>query len=128
MAGNAAPLLSLIAILFRLLQVRPHDLDQVLGPFGLVWVLLVRGIDHVMTDVIFEKLDCQPVHSTTNRGDQHQYVGAAEFGFQRALDRLDLSLDATDTAGELRFVLDRMHGNNIRGYPILIKSRLAPRA
>jgi hypothetical protein len=78
----------------------------------------------VMADVIFEKLDGQTVHGTTNRGDQHQYVGTAEFGFQRALDRLDLSLDAADTAGELRFVLDRMHEDNIRGYPILIKSRL----
>jgi hypothetical protein len=84
----------------------------------------VRRIDHVMADVIFEKLGRQSVHSPTNRSDQHQHVGAAELGFQRALDRLDLSLDATDTAGELGFVLDRVHENNIRGYPILIKSRL----
>jgi len=69
----------------------------------------MRGIDHMMADVVLEKLSCQSVHGTSNRGDQHQHVSAAEFGFQRALDGLDLSLDATDTARELGFVLDRMH-------------------
>ena len=76
-----------------------------------------------MTDVILKKLRGQPVHGTSHRGDQHQYVGAAEFGFQRALDRFDLSLDAPDPADELGLVLDGVrHDYNIGGYPILIKA------
>jgi hypothetical protein len=81
-----------------------------------------RRIDNVMTDVILKKLRGQPVHGTSHRGDQHQYVGAGELSFQRALDGLDLPFEASDPAHKLRLVFDCMgHGLNIGGYPTLFK-------
>ena len=82
-----------------------------------------RRIDNVMTDVILKKLRGQPVHGTSHRGNQHQHISTAELCFQRALDGLDLSPDASDPADELRPVLDRIrHRYNIGGYPIVIKT------
>ena len=66
----------------------------------------MRRIDDVMANVIFEKLGRQSIHGTSHRCDEHQHVGATDLGFQRALDRLDLPLDAPDAADELGFVLD----------------------
>lgn len=86
---------------FYSLQVRSDNFDQVGGPLGFRGVLLMRGIDNVMPDVILEKLRGQSVHGAPHRSDQHQHVGAAEFGFQRALDRVKLSLDASNPADEL---------------------------
>src|SRR3569832_1740285 len=101
------------------LQIGPNYIDQVGRTLGLVGVLLAGGVDDVMADVVFQQLGGEAVDGAAHRGHQHQHVGAAELGFQRALDRLDLSLDAPDPADQLRFVLDGVrHDRNIGGYPI----------
>ena len=42
------------------------------------------------------------------RGDQNQHVGAADFGFERTLHRVDLTFDPADASDELAFIFDRV--------------------
>jgi hypothetical protein len=58
--------------------------------------------------VIFHDLGAQAVDSAAQRGNQHQYVGAAEFGIKRPLDGFDLSFDASDASDQFGFVFYRV--------------------
>jgi hypothetical protein len=87
------------------LEVGADNVDQGGDALRLVRVPLTRGIDDVVADMIFERRRREPVHGAPHRCHDHQHVGAAEFGFESAFDRLDLFLDASDAAEKLGLVM-----------------------
>jgi hypothetical protein len=84
----------------NLSQVRTHDFDQIVRRFSpLLGGYGRRG--HMTPDVVLDHLSHQAVHRTPNGGDDLQNVSAADFGFKRALDRLDLSPNTPNASQQL---------------------------
>lgn len=90
----------------RLFQVGSHHIDQLLRALCAFTVGLVRRIDNVQPDVIFQQLGCQAVHRATYGGHELENVGTVDLRIQRPLNRLDLPLDAPDAGQKLRFLFD----------------------
>ena len=54
-------------------------------------------------NVVLHHLGHQAVHGAAHRGDDLQHVGAADLGFERALDGFDLTADTPHPGQKLRF-------------------------
>jgi hypothetical protein len=89
-------------------QVGADSFNQLGGASGAFWINVGIGVHDVVAYVIFHHLGGQALDGATERSDQHQHVGTADFRLKRALDGLDLSLDAADAGNQLGFVFDRM--------------------
>src|SRR5882757_1561026 len=96
------------SLTFDSLQVRSNDFDQIRRAFGLLWIAFKSGIDDVMTDVVLKQFGGQPTDGASDRRDQHQRIGTADFRLQRTLDRVELPFDASNPSNELRLVFDRV--------------------
>src|SRR5437016_7235068 len=91
---------------FSSLEVGAHDVDQLVGTAGTLEVPLAPGIDHVQANMVFHHLGHEAVHGAAHRGDELQYLGAAELALEGALGRLDLAADAAHPIQQLRLLAD----------------------
>ena len=86
-----------------LLQVRPDNLNQLIGCQRLGRAGFARGIEDMKADVVLQELGHESIHGAAGGGDELQYVCTVLVTFERPLDSFNLSADATDTQGELFF-------------------------
>ena len=89
----------------RSFEVRPEDIDQLLGRRDVLGVGLLLGIEHVLADVAFQDLDDQAVHRAARGRDQLQHVGTILLPVQGALHGFDLTPDAPDPPDQLLSVV-----------------------
>jgi len=95
----------------RSFQVSTNQVNQVFSQL-FRRLHLVIWIHHVQADMVLKDLSHQPVNSTTDRGQQHQDVGAFISGSERALDGRKLAANPLDAEEQLLFLF-RNFGNFI---------------
>jgi hypothetical protein len=67
--------------------------------------------------MVLYDLTQQAIHCSAAAGNALQYVGATNFFFKRALDRLDLPSNATNPIQQLGFLTDRVAHNKVLVLP-----------
>src|SRR5579883_1532915 len=82
-------------------QIGADDLDQTVRSFGPL-LRTERGRTHMAADMVLDDLRHEPIDRSTDRGDHLQHIGAANFGLERALDRIDLPANTADPGQKLR--------------------------
>jgi hypothetical protein len=94
-------------------EVRPDDIDEILGCLALLARRLRKVACQVGLDVIFQDFCHQAVDRTARGGNLLQDGRTTLLGLQCTLERIDLPADAPNPNQELRFVACRMrHGGN----------------
>jgi DNA-binding FrmR family transcriptional regulator len=97
-----------------------NDFDELIRGVRIKRSRVLLGIDKMRADVVLDHLRHQAGDRTADAGDHMHDALALGFLGERALDRLDLTFDATDAGEQLFLFPDGMaHCDNIAYPPIL---------
>ncbi len=91
-----------------LFQVGADDVDELSGAARPLDVVVMRRIGEVDPDVILHHLGHQAIGGSADRYNELHDLGASRLGLQRALDRLHLAAETTNTVQQLAFLFDRV--------------------
>ena len=91
-----------------LFQVGADDVDELVCAARPLHVVVMRRIGDVDPDVILHQLGHQAIGGSADRYNELHDLRASHLGLQRALDRLHLTTQATNTVQQLAFLFDRV--------------------